>query len=87
MELNDEERAMLAGEAGIVARTAIEHQIKVGDFRLADARGRVRIPTITDPRGTDFEKAAMLGQADWMLELEAQGDRCLRAGRRRALEL
>lgn len=101
MQLNDEEQAMLAGERGFVARTAIEHQIKVGEFfgatdfvpvtqahimadteslgqagvmwleRLADARdGQVRIPTITDPRGTDFDKAAMLGQADWMLELE-----------------
>ncbi|WP_304351302.1 aconitase X catalytic domain-containing protein [Comamonas testosteroni] len=101
MKLNDEEKAMLAGEAGIVAKTAIEHQIKVGTFfgaadfvpvtqahimadteslgqagvmwleRLADAdEGGVRIPTITDPRGTDFEKAAMLGQAEWMLELE-----------------
>ncbi len=103
MKLDDEERAMLAGEAGIVARVAIEHQIKVGDFfgavdfvpvtqahimadteslgqagvqwleRLADAddgRHRVRIPTITDPRGTDFVHASLLGQADWMLELE-----------------
>ena len=31
---------------------------------------RVRIPTITDPRGTDFTKAAALKQAPWMLELE-----------------
>jgi predicted aconitase len=30
----------------------------------------VRIPTITDPRGTDFAKAGVLGHADWMLELE-----------------
>ena len=101
MKLNDEEQAMLAGEAGQVARTAIEHQLKVGRFfgaadfvpvtqahimadteslgqagvmwleKLADANeGGVRIPTITDPRGTDFEKASLLGQADWMLELE-----------------
>jgi predicted aconitase len=100
MKLNDEEMAMLAGEAGTVAKTAIEHQIKVGDFfgaqdfvpvtqahvmadteslgqagvmwleRLADAGGRVRIPTITDPRGTDFDKAGVVGQAEWMLELE-----------------
>lgn len=92
---------MLAGEAGTVAKLAIEHQIKVGDFfgaedfvpvtqahimadteslgqagimwleRLADANeGGVRIPTITDPRGTDFSKASDLGQAEWMLELE-----------------
>lgn len=101
MKLNDEENAMLAGEAGKVAKLAIEHQIKVGRFfgatdfvpvtqahimadteslgqagvvwleKLADAgEGGVRIPTITDPRGTDFEKASLLGQADWMLELE-----------------
>jgi predicted aconitase len=31
---------------------------------------RVRIPTITDPRGTDFAKAAALKQAPWMVELE-----------------
>ena len=40
---------------------------------LADAdggRSRVRIPTITDPRGTDFAKAGMLKQAPWMLTLE-----------------
>src|SRR3954466_16089114 len=35
----------------------------------ADAR-RVRVPTITDPRGTDFERAGALGQQDWMLALE-----------------
>ncbi|HMN82721.1 MAG TPA: aconitase X catalytic domain-containing protein [Burkholderiaceae bacterium] len=100
MKLNDMEAAMLAGEAGAAVKTAIEHQIKVGDFfgaadfvpvtqahamadteslgqagvmwleRLADAGGRVRIPTITDPRGTDFSKASFLGHQDWMLELE-----------------
>lgn len=31
---------------------------------------RVRIPTITDPRGTDFSKAELLKQAPWMLDLE-----------------
>jgi len=31
---------------------------------------RVRVPTITDPRGTDFSKASMLGQTDAMLDLE-----------------
>ena len=41
--------------------------------RMADedgGRGRVRIPTITDPRGTDFAKAALLKHAPWMLTLE-----------------
>jgi predicted aconitase len=103
MKLNDEEKAMRAGEQGRVAQIAIEHQIKVGDFfgapdfvpvtqahimadteslgeagvawleRMADedtGRSRVRIPTITDPRGTDFAKADVLKQAPWMLTLE-----------------
>jgi predicted aconitase len=35
----------------------------------ADAR-RICVPTITDPRGTDFSKASMLGQSAAMLDLE-----------------
>jgi predicted aconitase len=35
-----------------------------------DARRQVRIPTITDPRGTDFAHADMLGQTSAMLSLE-----------------
>jgi predicted aconitase len=35
-----------------------------------EGRRRVRIPTITDPRGTDFSKAAFLGQTAAMLDLE-----------------
>src|SRR5215467_1167676 len=31
---------------------------------------RVRIPTITDPRGTDFAAAQRLGHKPWMLDLE-----------------
>jgi len=39
---------------------------------VADSGGRrqVRIPTITDPRGTDFSKAERLGQTAAMLTLE-----------------
>lgn len=37
---------------------------------VSDGHARVRVPTITDPRGTDFAKANDLGQQDWMLELE-----------------
>ena len=103
MNLNAEEKAMLAGEFGPVRKMAIEHQIKVGDFFgakdfvevsqahiMADteslgetgvewlealaknaAKDRVvRIPTITDPRGTDFSKAKQLGQTDKMVSLE-----------------
>jgi predicted aconitase len=35
-----------------------------------EGQQRVRIPTITDPRGTDFSKAGMLGQTAAMLDLE-----------------
>jgi hypothetical protein len=37
---------------------------------LPEAQRRVGIPTITDPRGTDFAAAARLGHQDWMLALE-----------------
>ncbi|TFZ04804.1 aconitase X [Ramlibacter rhizophilus] len=103
MNLNDEERAILAGEAGPIAKLCLEHQIAVGDFfgaedfvpvtqahimadteslgqagvmwleKLAKTEGgqrRVRIPTITDPRGTDFAKAGQLRQTEWMVALE-----------------
>jgi predicted aconitase len=38
--------------------------------RLPEKARRVRIPTITDPRGTDFAAAHRLKQQPWMLELE-----------------
>src|ERR1700740_1277748 len=37
---------------------------------LPAAERRVRIPTITDPRGTDFAAAPRLKQQPWMLDLE-----------------
>jgi predicted aconitase len=37
---------------------------------LPPADRRVRIPTITDPRGTDFGAAVRLKQQDWMIALE-----------------
>src|SRR5690242_14598298 len=37
---------------------------------LPEHQRRVRIPTITDPRGTDFAAAARLKQQEWMLTLE-----------------
>src|SRR5688572_9140062 len=103
MRLNEEERDMRAGKLGRVVATAIEHQIRVGEFfgaadfvpvtqahimadteslgeagvrwleRLAstaEGQKRVRVPTITDPRGTDFTKASSLGQTSAMLDLE-----------------
>ena len=38
--------------------------------RLPLAQRRVRLPTITDPRGTDFAAAERLQQQPWMLDLE-----------------
>jgi len=38
--------------------------------RLPDKQRRVRIPTITDPRGTDFASAHKLKHQPWMLDLE-----------------
>jgi predicted aconitase len=102
MRLNDEERDMIAGKCGPVARLALQHQQKVGEFfgaedfvpvtqahimadteslgeagvrwleslYAADTQARVRVPTITDPRGTDFAKASFLGQTTTMLDLE-----------------
>src|SRR6266404_2316187 len=38
--------------------------------RLPAQERRVRIPTITDPRGTDFAAAHKLKQQPWMVDLE-----------------
>jgi predicted aconitase len=38
--------------------------------KLPAEQRQVRIPTITDPRGTDFAQAARLKQQPWMLDLE-----------------
>ena len=48
------------------------HNVKWLEGLASETKGRrtVRIPTITDPRGTDFTKSKQLGQADWMVELE-----------------
>src|SRR3954467_1567246 len=105
MPLSDEERAMLAGEAGEPRRWAMAHQIAVGEFFdaaelvpvsqahiMADTESlgeagvrfleglaaapeterRVRIPTLTDPRGLDFAVYKRLGQTEAMASLEAR---------------
>jgi predicted aconitase len=38
--------------------------------RLPETERRVRVPTITDPRGTDFASAHRLKHQPWMLDLE-----------------
>ncbi len=50
------------GEAGVCWLEALADEDVGG--------GRVRIPSITDPRGTDFSKSDLLKQAPWMLTLE-----------------
>ena len=100
MKLNDLERSMLAGELGAAAKSALEHQVKVGEFfgaagfvpvtqahimadteslgepgiawleSLGRGDGRVRVPTITDPRGTDFAKTSVLGHSARIVDLE-----------------
>ena len=47
------------GEAGVAWLESIAH-----------GEGRVRVPTITDPRGTDFAKTAVLKHPAWILDLE-----------------
>lgn len=37
---------------------------------VKEGQTQVRIPTITDPRGTDFAKASVLRQGEWMVDLE-----------------
>src|ERR1700704_6686770 len=112
MRLSDEERAMLAGEAGEPRRWAIQHQIAVGEFFdaadlvpvsqahiMADTESlgeagvrfleglaaapeverRVRIPTLTDPRGLDFAVYKRLGQTEAMAALEVRTIAALQA--------
>jgi predicted aconitase len=112
MQLNDEERAMLAGELGEPRRWAIQHQIAVGEFFdaadlvpvsqahiMADTESlgeagvefleglavtpetarRVRVPTLTDPRGLDFAVYKRLGQSEAMAALETRAIAALKA--------
>jgi predicted aconitase len=37
---------------------------------LAREKGRVRVPTITDPRGTDFTKVGVLRHPGWIVDME-----------------
>ena len=46
---------------------------------MAEADRRVRIPTITDPRGTDFGAAGRLKQQDWMVALERRAEAAFQA--------
>jgi len=52
------------------------HNVGWLEALAAETKGQrtVRIPTITDPRGTDFAKSKQLGQADWMVSLERRAE-------------
>src|SRR6185436_8737000 len=105
LRLTDDEKAILAGEAGPARQWAIRHQMAVGQFfdapdfvpvgqahimadteslgeagvawleELAALRAperRVRVPTITDPRGLDPVSYKRLRQTDAMAAIEAR---------------
>lgn len=112
MRLNDEEKAMLAGEMGEARKIALEQQVAVGRFfdaedmvevaqahimadteslgeagvqfmermaALPEAERRVRVPTITDPRGADFKAYKRINHAVEYVELERRADKAFRA--------
>ena len=112
MHLNDEERAMLAGQHGEPRRFALELQVQIGrvfdapDFvevsqahvmgdteslgeagvefleslaTHSEADRRVRVPTITDPRGIDFCAYRRLRQKDEWAALEQRTIDAMRA--------
>jgi predicted aconitase len=63
-------------QAHIMADTESLGEAGIAWLESLGATGaRVRIPTITDPRGTDFAKAGALRQAQWMVELERRAVR------------
>jgi predicted aconitase len=47
--------------------------------KLPQEQRRVRIPTITDPRGTDFAAAERMKQQPWMLDLEQRAIKAFEA--------
>jgi hypothetical protein len=59
------------GEAGV--------RFLEGLAAMPEADRRVRVPTITDPRGVDFAVYRRLGQSDWMAALERRAIDALRA--------
>jgi predicted aconitase len=68
------ENFVLVTQAHIMADTESLGEAGVrwleGLAAATDEQRQVRVPTITDPRGTDFAKAAFLGQTPAMLDLE-----------------
>lgn len=72
----DAEDLVPVGQAHIMADTESlgEHGVAFleGLARQPADKRRVRIPTITDPRGVDFRRYKDIGQKQWMVDLEAR---------------
>lgn len=61
-------QAHIMADTESLGRAGVEWLERWSRLPLAQRRGRV--PTITDPRGTDFAAAERLKQQPWMLDLE-----------------
>ena len=61
-------QAHIMADTESLGRSGVEWLERMAD--LPPDERQVRIPTITDPRGTDFAAAHRLKQQPWMLELE-----------------
>ena len=72
----DAENLVPVGQAHIMADTESlgVHGVEFleGLAKLPAGERRVRVPTITDPRGVDFRHYKQLGQKQWMADLEAR---------------
>jgi predicted aconitase len=82
-EFFDAEDFVPVSQAHIMADTESLGEAGIGFLeRIAaapEAERRVRVPTITDPRGIDFAVYRRLGQSDWMAERERRAIAALRA--------
>ncbi len=61
-------QAHIMADTELLGSAGVEWLERMAALPLAERR--VRIPTITDPRGTDFAAAHRLKQQAWMLDLE-----------------
>src|SRR5438874_11187146 len=59
-------QAHLMADTESLGRAGVEWLERWG--ALPQAHRQVRVPTITDPRGTDFAQAQRLKQQPWMLD-------------------
>ena len=75
-EFFDAEDLVPVGQAHIMADTEATGEAGVAFLEqmalLPEEQRRVRIPTITDPRGVDFDAYKRLKQTEGMVEIEAR---------------